>query len=370
MSTALPDSRRFAILERVARDGEVRVTTLAEDLGVSPITVRRDLTRLAQEQLIEQVHGGARRTAGTPASTLAEAAGPAGYATQATLAMVAPSLQYYWPTIVSGARHAASEHGARLLVQASSASAEDNLAVLDQLTADPSIDALILAPDLRSGAASERLLERLQGVQLPVVLAERSMHAFSVHGRSFDSVRTDHASGAAMALRHLRELGHERVTMLCDPFSPTRPLLEQGFERASTELGFDARHTHTGTIDTHGNSPFEAIDAFLDRCREQGTTAALIHSDEAALLVLQHAQRRGWSVPHDLSIVSYDDELSELAHPPLTAVAPPKQALGERAVLLALGRLRQPDCPIERVELLPSLRTRSSTAAPGTAIGR
>lgn len=361
MSTALPDSRRFAILERVARDGQVRVTTLAEDLGVSPITVRRDLTRLAQEKLLEQVHGGARRTAGTPASAPVEAAEDP---TQATLALVTPSLQYYWPTIVSGARHAASEHGARLLVQASSASAEDNLAVLEELIADPSIDALILAPDLRSGAASERLLERLQGVQLPVVLAERSMHSFSVHGRSFDSVRTDHASGAAMALRHLRELGHQRVTMLCDPFSPTRPLLEQGFERASAELGFDAQHTHTGTIDTHGNSPFEAIDAFLDRCREHGTTAAFIHSDEAALLVLQHAQRRGWSVPHDLSIVSYDDELSELSHPPLTAVAPPKQALGERAVLLALSRLRTPECPIERVELLPSLRTRSSTSAP------
>lgn len=360
MSTALPDSRRVAILERISRDGEVRVAALAEDLGVSPITVRRDLTRLAREKLIEQVRGGARRTAGTPAGATSGGAAPA------TLAIVTPSLQYYWPTIVSGARRAASEHGAKLLVQASSAGAEDNLAVLDELAADPSIDALILAPDLQSEAHSERLLERLQFADLPVVLAERSIRALGVNGRSFDSVRTDHATGAAMALRHLAELGHERVTMLCDPFSPTRPFLEEGFSRASAELGFDAEHTHTGTIDTHGSSPFDAIDAFLDRCREHGTTAALIHSDEAALLVLHHAQRRGWSVPRDLSIVSYDDELSELAHPPLTAVAPPKQALGERAVLLALRRLQDPDAPIERVELLPSMRLRSSTSAPIT----
>lgn len=358
MSSALPDSRRVAILDRLARDGEVRVTTLAEDLGVSRITVRRDLSRLAHEKLIEQVHGGARRTAATPASAASEDAAPA------TLAIVTPSLQYYWPAIVSGARRAADERGARLLVQASSAGAEDNLAVLDELMADPSIDALILAPDLQSGASSERLVERLQSVETPVVLAERSFRALGALGRSFDSVRTDHATGAAMALRHLAELGHERVTMLCDPFSPTRGLLEEGFARASVELGFAAEHTHTGTIDTHGSSPFEAIDAFLDRCRTHGTTAALIHSDEAALLVLHHARRRGWSVPQDLSIVSYDDELSELAHPPLTAIAPPKQQLGERAVELALARLQQPARPYERVELLPALHSRSSTASP------
>lgn len=362
MSTALPDSRRVSILERVARDGEVRVATLAEDLGVSPITVRRDLARLAHEKLIEQVHGGARRTAGTPRSGTVESSA------EATLAIVTPSLQYYWPAIVDGARRAADERGARLLVQASSSGAEDNLTVIDELTADPSIDALILAPDLQSGAHSTRLVERLQNVDLPVVLAERSFRALGAVGRSVDSVRTDHSSGAAMALRHLADLGHERVTMLCDPFSPTRPLLEDGFARASAALGFDAEHIHTGTIDTHGPSPFEAIDAFLGRCREHGTTAALIHSDEAALLVLHHARRRGWSVPQDLSIVSYDDELSELAHPPLTAIAPPKQHLGERAVLLALARLQDPGRPIERVELLPTLRIRSSTSPLRTAL--
>ena len=361
MSTPLPDTRRGAILERLARDGEVRVAALAADLGVTPVTVRRDLTRLAEEGLIEQVRGGARRIAGSPQGSGSR------NTPRPTLAIVTPSLQYYWPAIVAGARQAASEHGAQLLVQASSAGAEDNLAVVEELCADPSIDALILAPDLRSGPASERLVARLQEVDHPVILVERSVRALGARGRTFDSVRTDHRSGAAMALRHLAERGHERVTMLCDPFSPTRPLLEEGFARACPELGFDAEHIHSGTIDTHGSSPFEAIDGFLERCREHGTTAALVHSDEAAMLVLQHAQRRGWSVPRDLSIVSYDDELSELAHPALTAIAPPKQTLGERAVLLALQRLRAPDSPIERIELLPRLLARATTTAPAPA---
>lgn len=357
MSTALPDSRRVAILEYVARDGEVRIASLATELGVSLITVRRDLARLAKEGLVEQVRGGARRVSGTPDAISAETS-------RSTLALVAPSLQYYWPAIVNGAHLAASERGVKLLVQASSPGAEDNLAVLNELAADPSIDALILAPDLQSGPLSDRLVERLHTVQLPVVLVERNLRAFGPVGRHVDSVRTDHAIGAAMALRHLSDLGHERVSMLCDPFSPTRPLIEAGFARAAAEMGFGEGHIRTGTIDTHGSSPFEAIDTFLAECTENGTTGALIHSDEAALLVLLHAQRRGWSVPRDLSLVSYDDELSELAHPALTAVTPPKRTLGERAVLLALQRLNNPGAPVEHVELLPDLSIRASTAAP------
>src|SRR5690625_935406 len=366
MSSALPDSRRAAILERVGRDGDVKISSLAQELGVSAITVRRDLARLAGENLIEQVRGGARRLA-APAgrsSTGTTHQASAENRAQASIAMVTPALQYYWPTVVAGARRAAARADARLLVQASSATAADNLSVLEELAEDSTIDALIFVPDLSAGTVSERLVERLQKMPLPVVLVERSIRALGRHSRTFDSVRTDHASGAAMALRHLADLGHERVALLSDPFSPTRPLLEDGFTRTRADLGFAESPEDIGTIDTHGPSPFEAIDGFLHRCSSHGTTAALVHSDEAALLVLQHAQRRGWTIPQDLSIISYDDELSDLSNPPLTAVAPPREALGERAIGLALQRLHSPEAPIERVELLPAVTLRSTTAPP------
>src|ERR687896_223809 len=55
------DLRRARILERIEREGGASVGELARDYGVSPITVHRDLERLAREGLIERVHGGARR---------------------------------------------------------------------------------------------------------------------------------------------------------------------------------------------------------------------------------------------------------------------------------------------------------------------
>jgi DeoR/GlpR family transcriptional regulator of sugar metabolism len=46
------DLRRAKILERIQRDGGASIGELARDYGVSPITVHRDLERLARDGLI------------------------------------------------------------------------------------------------------------------------------------------------------------------------------------------------------------------------------------------------------------------------------------------------------------------------------
>lgn len=55
----LAAQRRSMILAELDRDGTVRVTDLVELLGVSDMTVRRDLVTLHRDGLLEKVHGGA-----------------------------------------------------------------------------------------------------------------------------------------------------------------------------------------------------------------------------------------------------------------------------------------------------------------------
>jgi len=55
----LARQRQTLILSRIREDGGVRVADLARDLGVSDMTVRRDLEILDRRGLIEKVHGGA-----------------------------------------------------------------------------------------------------------------------------------------------------------------------------------------------------------------------------------------------------------------------------------------------------------------------
>jgi len=61
----LARQRQAFILDRVREDGAVRVADLVRTLGVSDMTVRRDLEVLHDRGLLEKVHGGATSLAGT-----------------------------------------------------------------------------------------------------------------------------------------------------------------------------------------------------------------------------------------------------------------------------------------------------------------
>jgi DeoR/GlpR family transcriptional regulator of sugar metabolism len=62
---ALARQRQTLILERVREQGGVRVTDLVRELGVSDMTVRRDLELLHDRGLVEKVHGGAAAIEGS-----------------------------------------------------------------------------------------------------------------------------------------------------------------------------------------------------------------------------------------------------------------------------------------------------------------
>jgi DeoR/GlpR family transcriptional regulator of sugar metabolism len=61
----LASERQEAIMSRVRDSGTVRVSTLTEELGVSDMTIRRDLNQLARQGLVNKVHGGARLADGS-----------------------------------------------------------------------------------------------------------------------------------------------------------------------------------------------------------------------------------------------------------------------------------------------------------------
>jgi DNA-binding LacI/PurR family transcriptional regulator len=80
--------------------------------------------------------------------------------------------------------------------------------------------------------------------------------------------------------------------------------------------------------------------------------------------LLQQLQAHDLRVPENLAMVAYDDETAVLADVPLSAVAPPKHALGETAVELLLQRMAEglgERRPHRHLDLLPALHVRAST---------
>ena len=55
----LTSQRKRLILDKLRAEGQVIAKSISHELGLSEDTIRRDLRELAQEGLLQRVHGGA-----------------------------------------------------------------------------------------------------------------------------------------------------------------------------------------------------------------------------------------------------------------------------------------------------------------------
>lgn len=74
----LAHQRHDEILRQVNQNGSVRVTDLVTQLGVSEMTVRRDIRVLAAKGMLKRVHGGAIRLEGAPGGGNLPVSAPSG----------------------------------------------------------------------------------------------------------------------------------------------------------------------------------------------------------------------------------------------------------------------------------------------------
>lgn len=348
--------RRERLMDELRAHGSITVRAIAAELGVSELTIRRDVNALADQGLVSRVHGGA-----VLPSPLERGASEPVSGNRHTFGMVVPSLDYYWPQVISGARSEAEAQQVRLVVRGSSYDAEDNRRQVQALLAMDGISGIIVAPDT-SGEAGHDLLRWLNSVPVPVVLAERRSPTV-IPAHRLEWVATDHAFGAGMAVRHLWQEGHRVIGCLTDSDSPTSRHVVRGWRQAVTALGVseDALHADSASMKENGQR-VEHFDEVLRKCRETGTTGLLIHSDTQAVALVQHCLDRGVSVPGELAVVAYDDEVAYLAEPAISAVRPPKHYVGRLAVQLLAARIAEGRRrPVHRLELNPDLIVRDSS---------
>ncbi|MDI6102272.1 substrate-binding domain-containing protein [Actinoplanes sp. NEAU-A12] len=325
--------RHERLLIELRRSGAVRVSDLARDLGVSELTIRRDIAALAARNLLHRVHGGA--TLPAPVRPL-----PAARRTGFTIGMVVPSLDFYWPPIVAGARAAAAALGVNVQLRGSSYDPEEDRRQIGRLVEAGQVQGLLLAPSL-DGDDTGRTLDWIGRLPVPAILVERQPRRWTSTPRQVEWVRSDHELGLEIAVHHLYDQGHRRIGLLLSGGSPTSAYLLRGWQRACADLGI-------------------APDAVNGSTR--GLTALIVHSDPQAIAIAQSCADQGIRVPDDLAIVSYDDEVAHLAEPALTAIRPPKNHVGRLAVELMVSRLLDGDRrPAQGVLVAPELVVRQSS---------
>ena len=363
-SSPFPKNRQERLLELLRARGSIVVSEIAPQFEVSELTIRRDINALAHRGLVTRVHGGATLT--TRCSPLVKGSNDAHREnTRYTFGMVVPSFSYYWPSIIGGARAAAADAGTRLLLRGSFSDGHDHTREIRILAETHGVDGLIVAPTMEATSSGD-LLRWLESLPLPVVLAERQALAPVALGKLEWAV-SDHAAGAALAVQHLYAQGHRRIGLFVSEASPTAVHIRRGWHNALHTLGLDPDEQLSGEASQFTETGRDAVlDDVVAECRRRGTTALLVHPDPPAVSLVQHCVDAGVSVPEELAVVAYDDEVAHLGEPPITAVRPPKQYVGRLAVDLLVARLEEGhQRPAHRVTISPQLIIRDSSVTRG-----
>lgn len=363
-------ARRERVLDAVRARGEVRVTALAQELDVSVVTLRRDVEELARRGLLKRGHGVARSPSPVPeggAEPVVDADAPA-------VGLIVPEHHAYLFEAVRGARAALEAAGVRMALHIARHHPGAERSMAEQAVRQGA-RGLLVAPRWRTAEAATLDEGWLAELSVPAVLMERRPGPGSpLHAH--DSVCSDHGYGAHLALDHLISLGHRRIVLAARDDSPTARSLRAAFAQiaagrpeveewavvltAGSAAGSAPDPTRQPGLDGEAASLVD-LRAVL---RAHRATAAVLHADVDALMLVQQLREGGVRVPEDCSVVAYDDVVAALGSPPLTAVAPPKEEIGRAAAELLLRRLERPRTAapeaVRRIELLPRLKVRGS----------
>lgn len=215
------------------------------------------------------------------------------------------------------------------------------------------------------GITETEYLQELGNANIPMVIVSGGEDKLA---RS-DYVLNDDYQGIHHVISHLGELGHKRIAMIggrlqhlsnLQRYRAFRTYMEEqldGYDRDLVDV--------SGVLDniTEGREMCERLIA-----RGSDFTALVCMTDDLAFGALEALKSKGLRVPHDVSVVGYDDfQFAAQCDPPLTSIHINCEEMGEVAFQLIRNRLLGYTIShSQRILVGPDLIIRQSTCpAPG-----
>ncbi len=177
-------------------------------------------------------------------------------------------------------------------------------------------------------------------------------------------VGIDNVAAAREMTRYLLDLGHRRIGVVLGPdSSPLTSDRLRGYKlglRAAKIAADDALIAQGDFTMRSGSAAAEQL--FKAR---QPPTAVFCFNDEMALGAIRFLKGTGRSVPHDVSVVGFDDiEFASFCDPPLTTIEQPTREIGNKAMSLLFEMLNgaKPEASMHTLPI--KLIVRDSAAPP------
>lgn len=196
-------------------------------------------------------------------------------------------------------------------------------------------------------------------LRIPVPVAVVGGRAGSIPGA--DTVANDDTEGARIATRHLLELGHRRIGHLTGG-GGSAALRRAAYTRVMREAGLHPLLTG-GEHETSDEGGYRAARQLLEA--HPDVTAIFASNDVMALGAAAALRDRGLAIPHDVSLVGYDDSpLANSRYLSFTTIDDRSRDVGAETARAILARLDDPEAEPRHIRLSPTLIDRGSTAPP------
>ena len=210
---------------------------------------------------------------------------------------------------------------------------------------------LVVAPP-----ADTDILPGLCSAGLKVVTVSAESAAYGM-----PSVDVDNTVGIQIAVKHLQELGHERIAFLGGELNMFSAQVRQAaFQAALPDVPPEYLRASS-----YQDAQIAEAEARHLLSLPVPPTAIVAGNDQIAIVALKAARSLGISVPEQLSMIGFDDiPDAALVHPALTTVRQPLAEIGAAATRRLLQMLSGEEVVAERQLIAPSLAVRETTAPP------
>lgn len=175
----------------------------------------------------------------------------------------------------------------------------------------------------------------------------------------------DHRHAAELGLKHLAELGHQKIAFLKGhPESADAHSRWTAVEEVAREMGLQIDPELVVQIESTDSTPNLGY-PFGKRLIENKRpfTALFAYNDISAIGAIRAFREAGLRVPQDISVIGFDDiPAASFHYPSLTTIRQPLYKMGEIAVDLLVAQLEKKQQPPQNeIAIQPEIVVREST---------
>ena len=331
----------------------VTLKEIAQELGMSAMTVSRALNNKdnVDENTKKRVVEKANSMGYTPNHVAKSLVSRKTF----TIGVVIPEINHaFFSEVISGIEDVTYKRNYQLFLTNSAEQAEREKSSINALQSKR-VDGILISCAETTKDVS--FFKKIIDTGLPLVFFDRCVESIGA-----SCVGVNDYESSKIITTHLIDHGYTKIAHLkgSEDVSVARKR-KQGFSDALAEHGLSVDEICIEESGLNEKGGYRAMKAILERTGDKPPRAVVAVNDPAAFGAIKAVQEAGLSVPGNIAIVGFSDDIrSELIECPLTTVRQPAFLMGKTAAQKLIDTIDNHDEPIETLELKNEIIIRRS----------